>query len=130
MPSEWNVNIDQYINPFLLSPRQQCFPPVIRRFIGNRDQPPRPLGNVFAVIWCFIGTLAALSLVFAVSKQIPGLESRDAPLILGSFVSLPLLPPPPTSLSGVLLTPGTREPPQCSSSTPSTPRSPSHATRC
>lgn len=127
MPSEWNVNIDQYINPFLLSPRQQCFPPVIRRFIGNRDQPPRPLGNVFAVIWCFIGTLAALSLVFAVSKQIPGLESRDAPLILGSFVSLA---PPPLNprASGVILTLGTREPPQCSSSTPSTRRSPSHAT--
>lgn len=92
--TEWNIDIDRYINPYILSQPARRLPPMLGRFLGHRLDQPRPLGNVVIAIWSFIGTLASLSLIYVVTAHIPAIEDRQAPFILGSFVSLSDPPTP------------------------------------
>lgn len=94
----WNLDIDQYINPFIVPLPIRSTPLLVRRFLGYHDGPSalRPLGNVLVVTWAFLGTLGALSLIFVVCRA--AFEDRGGPLILGSFVSY--TPPKPLKTRG------------------------------
>lgn len=83
----WNIDIDRFINPYILPSPVSRLPTWLGRFFGYRREPPRPLGNVIVSIWSFIGTLASLSLIYVVNGQLSAYENREAPLILGSFVN-------------------------------------------
>ncbi|KAJ4397828.1 hypothetical protein N0V93_002065 [Gnomoniopsis smithogilvyi] len=84
----WNINVDvdRFINPYLLPSPARRLPPLFSRFLGYRHEQPRQLGNVIVAVWSFIGTLASLSLIYAVNGQLPAfIQNQQAPLILGSF---------------------------------------------
>lgn len=83
----WNIDIDRVINPYIPPPPRKLSAPIVLHFLGYHEHPQQPLGNIIVIIWSFIGSLSALSLIYIVCRQIPAFESLDAPLILGSFVS-------------------------------------------
>lgn len=85
--TEWHIDIDRFINPYILPSPASRLPTWLGRFLGYRREPPRPLGNVIVSVWSFLGTLASLSLIFIVNKQLSAFENREAPLILASFVN-------------------------------------------
>lgn len=83
----WNIDIDRLINPFVPAPRWHLVPRPVAHFLGYRDKPTEPLGNVLTAFWSLIGAFCGVALVAEVSKRVPSIEARDAPKIVGSFVS-------------------------------------------
>ncbi|KAI2793707.1 hypothetical protein POX_a00291 [Penicillium oxalicum] len=81
----WHVDIDRFINPWLPAPRLHRLPRSISRFLGYRESPPRPLGNVVIAFWSLIGAFWGVAVIAEVSKRIPSFESRDTPAVVGSF---------------------------------------------
>lgn len=55
--------------------------------MGYRAEPPKQLGNVIIAFWSLIGAFCGVALVASVSQHVPSFKTRDAPAILGSFVS-------------------------------------------
>lgn len=45
------------------------------------------LGNIVVAVWSLIGAFCGVALVASVSQHVPAFEARDAPAIIGSFVS-------------------------------------------
>lgn len=45
------------------------------------------MGNVLIACWAVVGAFCGVALVASVSKRVPSFEARDAPAIIGSFVS-------------------------------------------
>jgi hypothetical protein len=93
-PTQWQVSLDRYLNPFLLPPPTRLLPGSIQRFLERHKNSRPQLGNVALGCWAFVGALASLSLISIIDRQVPVFESAGSPLIIGSFVS-PLPPPPP-----------------------------------
>lgn len=93
-PTQWQVNIDRYINPFLVPPPTRRFlPSPLQRLLGRRERSRPQLGNVAISFWAFIGALGALSLISIIDRHVPAFESAGTPLIVGSFVSFLKTPP-------------------------------------
>lgn len=86
-PRSWYLDIDRFINPFVPAPRWHLVPKPIAYILGYRDKPTKPLGNVLTAFWALIGAFCGVALVAEVSKRVPSFESRNAPTIVGSFVS-------------------------------------------
>ena len=104
------MDIDRFINPWLPAPRLHRLPRSISRFLGYRESPPRPLGNVVIAFWSLIGAFCGVAVIAEVSKRIPSFESRDTPAVVGSFVSSHLaVTSPPPSVHAQLLTSKTCE---------------------
>lgn len=87
--STWHVDIDRYINPIVPAPRWHLVPRPIAHMLGYRDNPTKPMGNILQACWSLVGAFCGVALVASVSKRVPSFEARDAPAIVGSFVSLP-----------------------------------------
>lgn len=87
----WHVDIDRFINPWVPAPRLYLLPQRISHFLGYRESAPRPLGNVVIAFWSLVGAFCGVALVAEVSKRIPSFEARDAPAVVGSFVSSALV---------------------------------------
>lgn len=87
-PPRWNFDVDRYISPFVVPAETvtRHLPPILRRFLGRHERPPRPLGNLPALAWGFVGTVGSLSLIYAVNRHVLGANDGGAPLILGSYV--------------------------------------------
>lgn len=86
-----HLNIDQYINPYLLPPAQALSRDRLLRLLGLQNHDPRrPIGNFACVIWAFVGTVGALSVISVIAKHIPAFQAAGTPLTIASFVS-PLL---------------------------------------
>ncbi|KAJ5381761.1 uncharacterized protein N7496_004189 [Penicillium cataractarum] len=81
----WHVDIDRFINPWVPAPRLHILPRPISHFLGYRDKPARPLGNVVLAFWSLVGAFCGVALIAEVSKRIPAFEVRDAPAVVGSF---------------------------------------------
>ncbi|KAJ6107336.1 hypothetical protein N7523_008659 [Penicillium sp. IBT 18751x] len=81
----WNLDIDRFIDPFVPAARWHLVPRPVAHFLGYRDQPIKPLGNVLTAFWSLIGAFCGVAIVAEVSKQVPSIEARDAPEIVGSF---------------------------------------------
>lgn len=88
----WHVDIDHFINPWVPAPRLHLLPRPISHFLGYRDKPGRPLGNVVLAFWSLVGAFCGVALIAEVSKRIPAFEVRDAPAVVGSFVSCSAVP--------------------------------------
>ncbi|KAI3395259.1 hypothetical protein diail_1612 [Diaporthe ilicicola] len=84
-PTQWQVNIDQYLNPFLVPPPTRFLPSALQRLLGRHEQSRPQLGNVATSFWAFIGALGALSLISIIDRRVPAFESAGTPLIIGSF---------------------------------------------
>jgi hypothetical protein len=55
--------------------------------LGHRESPQKPMGNILIAVWSILGVFCGVALVASVSKRVPSFEARDAPAIIGSFVS-------------------------------------------
>ncbi|KAJ5908353.1 hypothetical protein N7495_001035 [Penicillium taxi] len=81
----WNIDIDRSLNPLIPAPRWHLVPTPIAHFLGYRDGPVRPLGNVVWAFWSMLGVFCGVALVASVSERVPSFQSRDTPAIIGSF---------------------------------------------
>lgn len=86
-PSTWHINIDRYLDSIVPAPRWHLLPKPIAHMLGHRDKPANPMGNVLIACWSLVGAFCGVALVASVSKRVPSFEARDAPAIIGSFVS-------------------------------------------
>ncbi|KAK7703423.1 hypothetical protein SLS64_009092 [Diaporthe eres] len=84
-PTQWQVNFDQYINPFLIPPPTRLLPGSVQRLLDRHKRSRPQLGNVALGFWAFIGALASLSLISIIDSHVPAFESAGSPLIIGSF---------------------------------------------
>ncbi|KAI0896612.1 HPP family-domain-containing protein [Annulohypoxylon nitens] len=87
-PSQWNFEIDDYINAWLPAAPWKRVPYPVAYFLGYRLVPQRPLGNIAMIFWAFIGVLCSLIVIEFAGRAIPSFEGHGAPIIIGSFVSL------------------------------------------
>lgn len=85
--TQWNIDVDRFINPYILPSPARHLPIWLGRFVGYRREPSRPLGNVIVSVWSFIGTVTALSLIYIVNGKLAPFENQETPLILSSFVN-------------------------------------------
>lgn len=92
IPGRWeakfkdlNFDIDKYIGPVIPRSRLDRLPGPISHFLGYRDSPKRPIGNVAIATWSlfggFIGT--AILACFFMSDFI---KDSGGPIIIGSYV--------------------------------------------
>ncbi|PSR84253.1 HPP family-domain-containing protein [Coniella lustricola] len=84
-PRGLNIDVDRFLNPLIPAFHTQRLPSPIKRFLGFRDRPSRPLGNVLVMFWSCFGTLGALLLIWGVCEHVPAVKNNDASRILGSF---------------------------------------------
>ena len=85
--NSWHFDIDRYLNPLIPAPRWHLVPQPVAHFLGYRKETPKPLGNIAIAFWSMLGAFCGVALVAAVSSHVPSFEARDAPAIVGSFVS-------------------------------------------
>jgi len=88
--AKWQFDIDKYIDPLVPRNRLDRLPNTVSHFLGYRDAPREPIGNIPIALWSFIGAFAgtaALSALF-MSKWI---ADQGAPIIIGSFGAAAIL---------------------------------------
>ncbi|KAI9158157.1 HPP family protein [Paramyrothecium foliicola] len=83
----WSFDIDRYLNRIVPPPPWNHVPRPVAHFLGHRKEKPREFGNLRPIFWAFIGIFCALSVIQVASKHVPAFQDRNAPLIIGSFVS-------------------------------------------
>src|SRR5947207_6957973 len=83
----WEVDIDRFLNRYVPYPRWHLLPRPVAHFLGHREDLPARMGNVLTIFWSFVGVFSGLSIISVVSMHIPSFRDRDAPVIVGSFVS-------------------------------------------
>lgn len=83
---DWHLDIDSYINPYV--PRNLIYrlPTPISHFLGHRDRPRQPVGNLLVAAWSFLGAFVGIAVIEAVFR-IPALHEHGTPLLIASFVS-------------------------------------------
>ncbi|KAI1207252.1 HPP family-domain-containing protein [Annulohypoxylon truncatum] len=84
-PSQWNFEIDDYLNPWLPAAPWKHVPYPIAHFLGHRPGPQRPLGNIAMIFWALIGVFCSLIIIEFAGRAIPSFEAHGAPIIIGSF---------------------------------------------
>jgi len=90
-PSTWHFDLDRYLNPLLPEPPFKWLPYPASRFLGHRKGRQAPLGNIVIIFWSFVGIFASISVIELVGREIPAFVEHGSPIIVGSFVSSPIL---------------------------------------
>ena len=88
-----HIDIDDYLNPYLPAPPWPRLPRFVAHFMGHREGPQKPIGNVLVACWAFVGVFSGLAMIEGVGMNIPSFQEHNAPLIVASFVGLPLSNP-------------------------------------
>ncbi|KAF4589706.1 HPP family protein [Ophiocordyceps camponoti-floridani] len=81
----WNWDLDRLINPLLPPPPWSRLPGWLSHFVGYRRTKTEPTGNVVVTFWAFVGVLASLLVISAVTTRVPLFEANGVPVIVGSF---------------------------------------------
>jgi hypothetical protein len=110
-----DFDIDRYLNRIVPPSFLHRLPMPISWILGYRRHPRRQIGSLLICFWSFIGAFAGVALVGGITRVSPELQSHNAPVILSSLVAKPSLPPFHMSNSFWR----SREPLQCSNTTPS-----------
>ncbi|KAF3358597.1 hypothetical protein VdG1_00157 [Verticillium dahliae VDG1] len=84
-PSQWNFDIDRFINPFVPHPPWRHLPTPVSRFFGYRKTKPDNTGNLVLILWAFIGIFCGIAVIELVSDHVPSFRHHGAPIIVGSF---------------------------------------------
>ncbi|POS75080.1 HPP family protein [Diaporthe helianthi] len=84
-PTQWQVNLDHYLNPFLVPPPTRLLPGTFQTLLERHKQSRPKLGNVALGLWALVGAMSSLSLISIIDRQVPAFESAGSPLIIGSF---------------------------------------------
>ncbi|EPS37114.1 hypothetical protein H072_9283 [Dactylellina haptotyla CBS 200.50] len=81
----WDLDIDEYINPWVPPSFVPKLPRFISRFLGYRATPQGDVGALLVAWWSFFGAFCGIATVSAVFKYSGVFSSVNAPFILGSF---------------------------------------------
>ena len=82
---EWHFDIDTYLNPYIPRNRLDRLPKPLTHFLGYRDKPREPIGNVLQAGWALIGAFVGILVIEAV-LMIPTFKKHNIPLIIASYV--------------------------------------------
>lgn len=82
----WHFDIDRYLNPIIPAPRWHLVPRPIAHFLGHRPEPPKPMGNILISLWTLVSVFCGVSIVTAVTMNVPAFMDHGAPNVIASFV--------------------------------------------
>ena len=87
--TSWNIDIDQWLNPYI--PRNQLskLPRPVSRFLGYRDEPHHEIGNIIVAWWACFGAFTGVVIIEAV-LMIPAIHDLGVPVVIASFVGFPV----------------------------------------
>ncbi|KAF4543525.1 Hpp family protein [Lasiodiplodia theobromae] len=80
-----HFDIDQYLNRIVPHNRISRLPKPVSRFLGYRDEPAAPIGNIIQATWALVGAFCGLTVVTAVYKFGPGIAKYNPPVIVASL---------------------------------------------
>ncbi|KAL0262110.1 hypothetical protein SLS55_003547 [Diplodia seriata] len=80
-----HFDIDQYLNRFVPRNRINRLPKPLSRFLGYREKPAPPIGNIIQATWALVGAFCGLTVVTAVYKFGPGIAKYNPPVIVASL---------------------------------------------
>lgn len=81
-----HFDIDQYLNRIVPHNRISRLPKPLSRFLGYREKPAAPIGNIIQATWALVGAFCGLTVVTAVYKFGPGIAKYNPPVIVASLV--------------------------------------------
>lgn len=84
-----DIDIEKYILRFIPRSRLHLLPRPISHVLGYRDSPRKEIGNLLVAGWSFFGAFCGVAIIERVFMS-PVLRAHGTPLIVGSFVRLPL----------------------------------------
>ena len=102
--TDFDFNIDKYLNRFIPRNRVQCLPRFVSHFLGYRVKPYQEPGNVLIALWSFIGAFVGISIVEWMFR-VPLIASYGVPTIIASSVRLAWRQP---GREDMLISPGRR----------------------
>lgn len=80
-----DIDVEKYLLPFIPRSRLHLLPRPISHFLGYRDSPRKPIGNLLIAAWSFFGAFCGVAIIEGVFMS-PAIRAHGGPLILGSFV--------------------------------------------
>lgn len=83
----YNFDVDRYIIRIVPRSRLYLLPKPVSWFLGHRETPRKPIGNVVTWFWAFIGAFIGILVVEAVFMT-ETLKTEGAPVIVASLVCL------------------------------------------
>ncbi len=83
--SDFDFDIDRYLNRFIPRNRVHVLPRFISHFLGFRVKPYHEPGNVLIAWWSFVGAFVGISVVAWVFR-VPAIASHGVPTIIASSV--------------------------------------------
>ncbi|KAG7005236.1 hypothetical protein G7Y79_00021g051030 [Physcia stellaris] len=87
---DWNIDIDQWLNPYLPSNRLSKLPRPISHFLGHRNEPRPDVGNVLVACWAFVGAFVGVIIIESF-LMIPVIHDHGGPIIIASFGAAAIL---------------------------------------
>lgn len=84
--SQWNVDIDRYINRIVPPSPLHKLPTPVSRFLGYRKEQKPDVGNVMGAVWSFVGAFCGLAVVAAVFNNTESIQKHMPPALIASFV--------------------------------------------
>ena len=85
--SDFDFDIDRYLNRFVPRNRVHVLPRFISHFLGFRLKPYQEPGNVLIAWWSFIGAFVGISIVAWIFR-VPVIASHGVPTIVASSVRI------------------------------------------
>ena len=82
---DWHFDVDKYLNPFIPRNRLSRLPNGISWFLGHRDRPIAPIGNLLVAGWACLGAFVGV-IAIEVVFMIPAIKDLGGPLLIASFV--------------------------------------------
>ncbi|KAL2065039.1 hypothetical protein VTL71DRAFT_4179 [Oculimacula yallundae] len=82
--SSYSFDVDRYLNRLVPRSRLYLLPKPVSWFLGHREEPRTPIGNVAIWFWSFIGAFAGILVIEAVFMT-KMLQNDGAPIIIASL---------------------------------------------
>lgn len=83
--TEWNFDIDRYVNRVIPPSPLHILPPPVSRFLGYRKDQEADVGNIMGAFWSFVGAFCGLAIVAAVFNNVDVIQTHHPPALIASF---------------------------------------------
>jgi len=80
-----DFDIDKHLSAIIPRNRLDRLPRPISHFLGYRETPRKPIGNIIVAAWSLLGGFIGILAVAGLFKA-SFVEARGGPVIVGSFV--------------------------------------------